>query len=72
MISLDYRNATVGIVRYVGADNVTLVECDDTFVVYSVPMILSETQAMIASVYIDRWVCVHEGKVHPLIGMVES
>lgn len=72
MIDMNYRNATVGIVRYVGTDNVVLLECDDPFVTISVPMNLASDQAMVASVYIDRWVCVHDGMVHPLIGKMVS
>jgi hypothetical protein len=70
MIDMKYMNATVGVVRYVGDDGVTLIECSDPFTTTSVPMILDKTQAMIASVYIDQWVCVHSGKVYPLIGKV--
>lgn len=60
----DYTNAVVGVIRFVSDDAVALVECDDPFVHYTVPV--KVTNEDYAKMCVDLHVCVHEGVVHRL------
>lgn len=59
-----YTNAVVGVIKYVSDDAVALVECDDPFVHYTVPVKVSN--ADYARNLVDLHVCVFEGTVHRL------
>lgn len=62
LVNDNYRNAVVGTLIFVNDDGVCLVECDDPFVHYTVPVMVSDPSE--AMVCVDMRVCVYEGEVH--------
>lgn len=59
VVKEDYMNAVVGVLVYANASGVCLVECDDPFVHYTVPVTV--TNGDYATLCVDFWVCVHDG-----------
>lgn len=59
IVKYDYQNAVVGVLVYASPSGVCLVECDDPFVHYSVPVQVSNSDY--ATLCIDFWVCIHDG-----------
>lgn len=61
-INTHYRNATVGVIKYVDHDGVVLIECDDTFdKVVATQIVNNASEAMYL---VDRLVCVYQGNVY--------
>lgn len=59
LINDNYSNAIVGVLTYANDDGICLVECDDPFVHYTVPITVSNPYY--ATLCIDFWVCIHDG-----------
>jgi hypothetical protein len=64
IINTDYRNAIVGVITHVSTESVVLVECDDPFVHYTVPVIIDNRDE--AMFLVDQLVCIHDRIVRKL------
>lgn len=64
IINDNYTNAIVGVLTFVNDDGVCLVECDDPFVHYVVPTVVSNVDY--ATLCVDFWVCIHDGILYRL------
>lgn len=63
-VSETYRNAIVGVLKYVDHDGVILVDCDNFFDNVVVTTIVSNMSE--AMYLVDTSVCVYDGRVHRL------
>lgn len=56
-----FRNAVIGTLEFVSDDGIALVRCDEQFVEYVVPVVVSNIQD--AMMLVDTVVCVYDNKV---------
>lgn len=63
-IASNYENAIVGVIKYADASGTVLLECDDPWDHVTVVLIIGNPDE--AMIWVDRSVCVHDGKVYQI------